>query len=97
MEDFDGRGLNAVMEQKGRGPVLDVVGLEPVGGRRPEVPAVEVVPLAPVVPLALDLDDVVALRPAGWKFDRIENLYWDVQLKSVKGCWSDIGLLLRML
>ena len=23
--------------------------------------------------------------------------YWDVQLKSVKGCWSNIGLLLRVL
>ena len=24
-------------------------------------------------------------------------MYWDGQLKSVKGCWSNIGLLLRML
>ena len=64
MEDFDGRGLCAVIELQRRGPVLDVVGLEPVQGGRPEGPSVEVVPLAPVVPLAFDLDDVVALRPA---------------------------------
>ena len=31
------------------------------------------------------------------KCHHLATRYWDGQLKSVKGCWSNIGLLLRML
>ena len=41
VEDGDARRLSGVVELERGRPVLNVVGLEPVGGRGPQVPAVQ--------------------------------------------------------